>query len=234
MVSLLSSESSTAFILHSSPSFGTVQPLKRSRSSFHWTLSSSSSRYRGDNSDFPDDSSDASDENRLLGGDSSRKFPSQMFNGGNKKRNKRNEIGSRNKQTYALGDDLHRLRRQVMDWRAELHDASLEKDVKSTLQRHILDAQQRDAEYMYAIWTERQEEAESQGRWDDAEEFGRNARHARQYLPQYQLDGLWVGKYVNTIYLFWTLCHLFSCNELTMMKRLFFTLNKSQVWGSWI
>jgi hypothetical protein len=201
MVSYLSSKSSTAFLLQSSPSFGTLQSLKRTRTPFQWAVSSSSSRYRGDHSDFPEDTPDASDENRLLGGDSSRTFPSQLFNGGNnnnnnKKKNKHDELGNIENTSYAMGDDLHRLRRQVMDWRAELHDAQIENEMKSTLQRFILDAQQRDAEYMYALWTERQEEAESQGKWNDAEQFGGYARHARQSLPQYQLDGLWVGKCV--------------------------------------
>jgi hypothetical protein len=94
------------------------------------------------------------------------------------------------------GDDLQRLRIQVLELRAELYDAKAINDAARVLelQHSIVKAQQHDAEFVYSVSLERMEAAEARGRWVEAEKFRVDAMEARQALPQFNLDGLWVGK----------------------------------------
>jgi len=97
---------------------------------------------------------------------------------------------------FVTGDDLQLLRQEVLQLRAELHDARATGDSFRILelQRAILKADQLDAEFVYKVSQERMEAAEAQGRWIEAEQYGVEAMKARQALPQFNLEGLWVGK----------------------------------------
>jgi hypothetical protein len=97
---------------------------------------------------------------------------------------------------FLTGDDLQLLRQQVLQLRAELHDARATGDAFRILklQRSILKAEHLDAEFVYKVSQERMEAAEAKGRWIEAEQYGVEAMKARQALPQFNLEGLWVGK----------------------------------------
>lgn len=101
------------------------------------------------------------------------------------------------KPKFANGDDLQRLRRTVLGLRAELHDAKAIRDSARILelQRLIVRAQQLDAEFVYSVALERMENAEARGQWTEADKYRREAAEARKALPQFNLEGLWVGKY---------------------------------------
>lgn len=97
---------------------------------------------------------------------------------------------------FVQGDELQRLRRQVLELRAELYDANASKDAARILelQHSIVKAQQLDAEFVYSVSLERMDAAEARGRWEEAEKFRSEAMEARVVLPQFNLEGLWVGK----------------------------------------
>jgi hypothetical protein len=117
---------------------------------------------------------------------------------------------------FVSGDELHRLRHQVLALRLELQEArrSLQQfhdyDDDDTEYRHtrhyleqrvheleqaIMKTQQVDAEFVYTVSLQRQELAEQEGNLFDAARHYQNAMEARAALPQFNLEGLWVGKY---------------------------------------
>lgn len=100
---------------------------------------------------------------------------------------------------FLSGDDLHKLRQQIYHLRQQLLQARAEKNNKLVrrISRSILSAQALDAEFVYQVSLERMEAAQSAGLRDEAATYEKEAKVARSCLPQFQLDGLWVGKYGN-------------------------------------
>jgi Cyclin D1 binding domain len=101
---------------------------------------------------------------------------------------------------YLQGDELHRHRKRVLGMRQSLHEA---RDTGNTvrvqqLSRAVLTAQQLDGEFMYQVSLERMEAASQAGLQVEAEKYRKEAQEARASLPQFQLEGLWVGKYGDT------------------------------------
>jgi len=98
---------------------------------------------------------------------------------------------------FVTGDELHRLRHEVLAMRLELQEArrSGSQEEVRKLERSIMKAQQVDAEFVYAVSLERMELAQQEGRFQDAEKHRYRAYDARAALPQFNLEGLWVGKY---------------------------------------
>lgn len=113
----------------------------------------------------------------------------------------RNQIqdGSTDKSSskFVTGDDLHRLRHQVLAMRLELQEARRNDDADRIrdLERAIMKTQQVDAEFVYTVSLERQQLAQQAGDLFAAQRFNEKAMEARAALPQFQLEGLWVGKY---------------------------------------
>ena len=112
----------------------------------------------------------------------------------------RNQIqdGSTDKSSkFVAGDDLHRLRHQVLAMRLELQEARRNDDADRVrdLERAIMKTQQVDAEFVYTVSLERQQLAQQAGDLFAAQRFHEKAMEARAALPQFQLEGLWVGKY---------------------------------------
>jgi hypothetical protein len=98
---------------------------------------------------------------------------------------------------FVQGDDLHKLRQQTLELRSELHYARAinnEQRIRQ-LSRQILDAQRQDAEFMYQVALERLQTASLAGLHEVADEYRVEAELARSALPQFQLEGLWIGKY---------------------------------------
>jgi Cyclin D1 binding domain len=108
---------------------------------------------------------------------------------------KEDEASSR----FSSGDDLHELRQQILTLRQELYDARIAKKKKRVqrLERVVLRAQMKDPEFIYEVSVERMEEAQRAGRFSEAEGYRQEAKVARSALPQFNLNGLWVGKYAD-------------------------------------
>jgi Cyclin D1 binding domain len=104
------------------------------------------------------------------------------------------------KSRYLQGDELQQLRQRVYSMRQSLQEARESGRTLSvqTLSRSILAAQQLDGEFMYQVSLERMEAAAQAGLVDEAQGYRRAATEARASLPQFQLEGLWVGKYGDT------------------------------------
>ena len=110
---------------------------------------------------------------------------------------------------FVTGDDLHRLRHQVLAMRLELQEARRSADLYSEnddnkqyylqriqdLEKAIMKTQQVDAEFVYTVSLERKELAERSGNMFEAQHYHERAMEARSALPQFNLEGLWVGKY---------------------------------------
>lgn len=98
---------------------------------------------------------------------------------------------------FVSGDDLHRLRHQVLAMRLELQEARRNEDAERVrdLERGIMKTQQVDAEFVYTVSIEREELARQSGNVLEAQRFHEQAIEARAALPQFGLEGLWVGKY---------------------------------------
>jgi len=98
---------------------------------------------------------------------------------------------------FLTGDDLHMLRKQVLNLRRELDNArSMQADDRvKELERAIIKAQQLDAEFIYEVSLEKMELAEQMGDQEEVEKWRKEAMKARSALPAFNLGGLWVGKY---------------------------------------
>lgn len=95
------------------------------------------------------------------------------------------------------GDDLWSLRKVTSELSNKLlkaiNDDSHEKEQSIREQLRMLEEQ--DPELVYKMELQKMRRAQNDGKEQDAERHGRNAIAARSQLPQYNLDGLWVGKY---------------------------------------
>ena len=108
---------------------------------------------------------------------------------------------------FLQGDELQALRARVLRLSQELQSlraqtSSSRRKSRSTrdariqlLERAILKAQQVDAEYVYTVAKQRSDLARKQGQYTLAAHFDKQALEAKQALPQFQLQGLWVGKF---------------------------------------
>lgn len=98
---------------------------------------------------------------------------------------------------FVSGDALQQLRREILSLSQELQvcrDQGNEQRVQE-LEQAIWHAQQVDAEYVYQVSLQRARVAEDSGLKAEAHEYRREASRARKSLPQFNLHGLWVGKY---------------------------------------
>lgn len=129
--------------------------------------------------------------------DDSRKSRDEENDSGKSKKSLVSSSTSSFSSRFVVGDELHELRFKVMDMREQLIEARKKgmKGLVNKLEREIVMAQAKDAEFVYAVSLERMEAALSAGLKSEAEEYERDAMAARSALPQFNLEGLWVGKY---------------------------------------
>ena len=161
---------------------------------------------------------DFNPQGRDDGGDSDESSSSSHHSQNHVQHESSSSSDSDNDIKFVTGDDLHRLRHQVLGMRLELQEArreaeeeydeedeeetrgseysssSISKKVQE-LERSIMKTQQVDAEFVYTVSLERKELAEQDGNMFDAQRFHELAMEARSALPQFDLEGLWVGKY---------------------------------------
>ena len=102
-----------------------------------------------------------------------------------------------NESRFLTGDALHKLRHEVMAMRLELQVARHSGSTRMVraLEKAIMNAQKVDAEFVYKVSIERHELAQKKGLSQEAEKYMEQAMEARRALPQFNLEGLWVGKY---------------------------------------
>jgi len=98
---------------------------------------------------------------------------------------------------YLHGDELIELRKHIITLEEDLELAADEVDVISVqhLTKALHESKQMDAEHCYMTALENMEIAEEHGNVDEARDYRKEALSARSCLPQFQLSGLWVGKY---------------------------------------
>jgi hypothetical protein len=104
---------------------------------------------------------------------------------------------SKNRLRFAkYGDDLWKLREAMNTLNKKLV-ASINSGVREKeedIRQQLHEVERQDPELVYRLELERLRKAQSEGRTSDAERHSKNAMAARSCLPQYNLDGLWVGK----------------------------------------
>lgn len=101
------------------------------------------------------------------------------------------------KSRFLHGDELTELRKYITNLEADLEDASEKNDVDrlSDLTKALYDSKKMDAEHVYQHKLSMAKTAKEQGLHYEAEEYHMEAMEARNCLPQFNLGGLWVGKY---------------------------------------
>lgn len=117
------------------------------------------------------------------------------------RRKERMERDSKAQAQFArYGDDLWELREGISQLSEELVNALHEGErgpTEESLRENLQIAEQRDPEIVYKMELENAIEAKREGRMEDAAKHHETAMQARSCLPQFNLEGLWVGKYGN-------------------------------------
>jgi hypothetical protein len=113
-------------------------------------------------------------------------------------RRTRIECDTKNKAQFeTFGDRLWDLRTEAETLSRRLIDAieGGKDHIELSTREKLRDAESRDPELVYMLSVAELELAEKEGRFDDAQEHKGRAAAARSCLPQFNLNGLWVGKY---------------------------------------
>ena len=113
------------------------------------------------------------------------------------RRKRIHEEEQRRSRFVPFGDDLWDLRNKMDQLSLKLLDAISEgRDETENLAREKLrKIEKRDPELVYMLELAESNAATAEGRTEDAEVHKEKAMAARSCLPQFNLDGLWVGKY---------------------------------------
>ena len=102
------------------------------------------------------------------------------------------------KQFVKYGNDLWNLRETISKLSIKLMDAindtSNMKGKASQIRAKLRVAESQDPELNYKLELEAMHNAQREGRTKDAELHSKKAVAARSCLPQFNLEGLWVGK----------------------------------------
>lgn len=113
-------------------------------------------------------------------------------------RRKRREEDERRRSKYvSFGDDLWDLRQKMDKLSLKLLDAinEGEGEVEHRAREKLRKIEAKDAELVYMLELADCDAATEDGRKEDAAMHQERAMEARSMLPQFNLEGLWVGKY---------------------------------------
>ncbi|CAB9499395.1 protein EXECUTER 1, chloroplastic-like [Seminavis robusta] len=107
------------------------------------------------------------------------------------------QVEAEARERFVLGEELHQLRKDVLDLKERLENArmSFATERVKELERAILQAQQVDAEYVYQVAQEQLLLANDKLTQEEKAMWEKESQMARAVLPQFHLEGLWVGKY---------------------------------------
>lgn len=94
------------------------------------------------------------------------------------------------------GDDLWALRSVIGELSKKLIKAinNDSREKEQSIREKLREMEEQDPEFVYKMELQKMRNAQNEERIEDAEEHSKNAVAARSQLPQYNLDGLWVGK----------------------------------------
>lgn len=110
-------------------------------------------------------------------------------------RRERKERDSRTQDQFAsYGDELWDHRAAIERLTAKLMNAMGNGDTEDFIRDELRRLEQRDPGIVYKVKLEAMIEAEEEGRMEDAQKHKEAAMAARSCLPQFNLEGLWVGK----------------------------------------
>ncbi|KAL3918221.1 MAG: hypothetical protein SGILL_004340 [Bacillariaceae sp.] len=112
-------------------------------------------------------------------------------------RQRRIQQEERNGERFVkFGDDLWALRQLMNKLSRKLLKAINVglRDEEITIREQLRQAEQQDPEVVYKMEMEQLKSAKMEGLEQDAMRHSRNAYAARSCLPQFNLEGLWVGK----------------------------------------
>jgi hypothetical protein len=112
-------------------------------------------------------------------------------------RRQRKDKDVRNSVQFAkYGNDLWTLRSSMVTLSSELIAAitSGKRDIANAIRTTLRKIERRDAELVYQLELEAMEQAKVKGDINAAEQHKATALNARACLPQFNLEGLWVGK----------------------------------------
>jgi len=104
----------------------------------------------------------------------------------------------KNQEKFAeFGDELWNLRNELQELSLNLINAINDgtRTEEEMVREKLRDAERRDPELTYEMEVLEVEIAQLDKRFDDVEKHKKRALAARSCLPQFNLDGLWVGKY---------------------------------------
>lgn len=105
-------------------------------------------------------------------------------------RRKRKQRESSQKQRFAaFGNDLWDLRDRILNLSNQLIDAVASEKDSVSIRNEIKEAEEQDAEAVYTMELEAMYKAIDEERDDDAKKHSERALFARDYLPQYNLEG---------------------------------------------
>lgn len=110
-----------------------------------------------------------------------------------KRMDREEKINSR----FLHGDELFELREYIKKVELELEvaqESGFGPRIVDTL-KALEEAKDMDAELVYASCSKNAINAERMGLFEEAKELNKEAMEARSLLPQFNLEGLWVGKY---------------------------------------
>lgn len=114
-------------------------------------------------------------------------------------RRQRKDKDTRNSVQFTkYGNDLWTLRSSMATLSSELISAitSGKREVANAIRKTLRKIESRDAELVYQLELEAMEKAKVKGEINASEQHKATALNARACLPQFNLEGLWVGKYV--------------------------------------
>ena len=97
---------------------------------------------------------------------------------------------------FLHGDELIELRKYIENLETDLVDARDSNDGGrlSDLQKALHESRNMDPEHAYSNCLENSKTSEKCGLHEEAKEWLKEAQEARACLPQFNLQGLWVGK----------------------------------------
>mmetsp|Transcript_20683 Transcript_20683/g.30451 ORF Transcript_20683/g.30451 Transcript_20683/m.30451 type:complete len:393 (+) Transcript_20683:72-1250(+) len=112
-------------------------------------------------------------------------------------RQERKKREAHTKERFVYGNDLLDLRNRLKELKDDLLRAERDGDNKlaEVLRASIHKSQKKDAEYMLGYLLELSEMAHTMGRVEEAKKHEQEAEEVKKCLPQFNLEGLWVGKY---------------------------------------
>jgi len=101
-----------------------------------------------------------------------------------------------NQETFApYGNKLWDLRHELNELSKKLVETHASNGKTQSIREQIRRLEGKDANAVYGIELDAMERAIEEGRMDDAEDHGERVMNARSHLAQFNLEGLWVGKY---------------------------------------